>query len=307
MFQSPTTIMLAVLLLAAIVFVVVFIRKKCVEKEERRLLEQAYERDVAQAIHGPYTWDPALCEHSWVKIDDGECLSDYGWNGYQSVPTALGSYSTYSCIKCGAHAYTCTHMSVDKPKLTCGEQTCAGCDLMPTCPAELNVEQPEDGEITRTFANRVVDAKGFEYNQYRLRDSHGNERIGYCPIVPTTYLFTCPDCGNTVTGVDAARVRPGGIGPNPTAYRCEGCGRQEAYDFGVPRVEDCESPLTFDEPRGMEMACSEGGRHSWEVVDEWETVDFPPGVDACTENLCFLEQEVHHRLRCVKCGKERDE
>ena len=305
--QFPTTIILIALIVVAIVLVIVFLRKKRAEKEEIRRIEYARNRAVSRALDGPHTWDPALCEHSWIEVGNGECLSDYGWNGYQSVPTELGSYKTYACRKCGARGITCTHKGFDEPLLTCGDQTCTSCDLMPKCPAEVYVKQPEAGEVTRTHLNRVADAQGLEYNMYRLSDSHGNARIAYCPIVPTTYLFACPECGSAVVGVDAVRVRPGGTGPIPTTYRCEGCGRQETYDFGVPRVEDCESGLTFEEPRDAQPACPKGGCHDWEVVDEWETEEFPPGVDPCTENLCLLEQVVHHRLRCTKCGQERDE
>lgn len=160
-------------------------------------------------------------------------------------------------------------------------------------------------EPVSTRVGKVADAQGFEYMQYRVTDRPGHARMGYARVVPTTYPFTCPDCGGMVVGVGAARVRPGTTGPDPTAFRCEKCGREESTDFGVPRVVDREGEISFDAPRGVQAVCPRGGKHEWELLSEWEAEELPPGVDGCLENLCLVEQVWHQQLRCTKCGEEK--
>jgi hypothetical protein len=91
----------------------------------------------------------------------------------------------------------------------------------------------------------VTDNHGVEYAKYLLSDGHGHEKAGYRRIIPTTYRYRCPDCGGAVVGVDAVRVKPGDSGEEPTAYRCEVCGRQEQSDFAVARVSREEGDLTL--------------------------------------------------------------
>lgn len=93
------------------------------------------------------------------------------------------------------------------------------------------------GDVTREVIDHMADVHGFEYARYRLTDPYGNTRVGYRRVIPTTYLFTCPDCGGLVVGEDTPRVRPGDVGPDPTAFVCEGCGRRETHEFGLPRIE----------------------------------------------------------------------
>ena len=153
--------------------------------------------------------------------------------------------------------------------------------------------------------DHVADAHGFEYAHYQLRDRFGNEREAWCRIVPTTIAFACPDCGGMVEGVGARRVWPGTAGPEPTAFRCAQCGRQEERDFGVPRVLEREGDPSFTAPEGVQPVCPSGGKHAWELVDEWSEMEFPEGVDGCFENLSLLEEVWHQRLRCTKCGEVR--
>lgn len=176
----------------------------------------------------------------------------------------------------------------------------------PASPSDTAVPEVSSG-AGRTRVGRMADKNGFEYACYRVRDDAGHERMGYCRIVPTTYAFTCPDCGGMVVGVDARRVWPGTTGPEPTSFRCEECGRQEAFDFGVPRVGEREGDLSFSEPQGLQPACPRGGKHAWEVVSTWSEEKLPDGVDPCLENLCLLEEVWYDMRRCTKCGEEHTE
>lgn len=160
---------------------------------------------------------------------------------------------------------------------------------------------------TPELVGRVVDVHGFEYLEYRVADEDGCWHRAWRRIIPTTYPFSCPDCGGMVVGVDTPRVRPGGKGPEPVAYRCENCGRQQATDFGVPRIEDRLADLTYEEPRGCQAACPKGGRHEWQLEEEWSEESMPEGVDPCLENLPLLEVVTYRRWRCAKCGETRTE
>ena len=121
----------------------------------------------------------------------------------------------------------------------------------------------------RELIDHVADAHGFEYAHYRLRDRSGASREAWCRIIPTTIPFSCPDCGGMVEGVDARRIWPGTAGPEPTAFRCARCGRQERRDFGVPLVTEREADPVFEEPRGAHTVCSRGDRHALELLEEW--------------------------------------
>lgn len=158
---------------------------------------------------------------------------------------------------------------------------------------------------TREFVDRVADDKGVVYAQYRVTDASGNMRMGYCRIIPTTFRYTCPDCGGAVVGADARRVQPAGTGPEPTAYRCEGCGRQEAADFGVPHVEEREGEMTFETPSGAQPACPQGGQHDWHLEDTHADIVWPEGVDQITENLVFTDEVEYQTWRCSKCDETK--
>lgn len=168
-------------------------------------------------------------------------------------------------------------------------------------------EQGEKREPKEEAVGRVVDVHGFEYVQYRITNSDGMEQTGYRRVIPTTFLFTCPDCGGTVVGVDAKRVRPGGKGPEPSAFRCESCGREEPTDFGVPHVEERTGELSFVEPNKVQPACPQGGAHDWVFEGSLTRLEYPPGVDACTENLIFADEVEYATWHCTKCGEEKEE
>lgn len=247
------------------------------EKEEREAEEERK--------HKP--WDPALCIHEWETHDSGECENTYSSYG---GGTERQTWKVLRCTHCGTRLFSCSDTS---------------CLCHDECRGMYEDASPESGDIERELIERVADKNGFEYSHYLLRDRFGNEREAYCRVVPTTIPFSCPDCGGMVVGVDAKRVWPGSAGVEPTAYACEACGRQEDYDFGVPRVEYREGDPLFVEPKGKQPVCPQGGKHEWEALDSWTEQEWPEGVDPCTENLMFLEEVRHERLRCTKCGDEK--
>ena len=233
------------------------------------------------------TWDPALCPHLWKTIESQTCSEDYGSS---EGPLGAQAWKVSRCKLCGIKRFSCTNQS---------------CPNYDECKRRYEEGSPEPGEIRRIATGRFADAQGFEYLRYDLSDRFGNQRTGYCRVIPTTYPFTCPDCGGMVVGVDTPRVRPGGTGPEPTAFRCETCGRTEPKEFGVPRMEDREGAITYDEPRGMQPACPHGGKHNWEVIAEWESEELPEDVDGCLEDPSLVQVTRHQTLRCTKCGEEK--
>ena len=246
---------------------------------------EARERRRAERERGRYHWDPALCPHAWEPAESGACEEVPGAERAGSRPT----WEVEVCSRCGARRFSCT---LD------------GCPRRGTCRAEHEAGAPEPGELERHHIDRVADAHGFEYEHCRLRDRFGNEREAWCRIIPTTVAFSCPDCGGMVVGVDVPRVWPGTAAPEPTGFRCEQCGRQETHEFGVPRVMEREANPQFTAPPEVQPACPRGGRHEWELLEEWSEMDFPEGVDGCLENLHLVEEVWHQRLRCTKCGEQ---
>ena len=247
--------------------------------DRRRARKAEYERK-----HHP--WDPAICPHEWELQNSGDCQREpVGW-----AANARPRWKTEVCTHCGTERFTCDY---------------SDCVHHAECAASYEAGFPEPCELERKLIDRIADAHGFEYLHYQLRDRFGNEREAWCRIVPTTIAFSCPDCGGMVVGVDVPRAWAGTSAPEPTAFRCEQCGRREDHEFGVPRVMGREGNPVFTEPRGAQPACPRGGKHNWELLEEWSTIDFPEGVDSCLENLSFLEEVWHQRLRCTKCGEER--
>ena len=230
-------------------------------------------------------WDPAICRHHWSFSEGGACDKDTpGWTGKERP-----AWKVEVCSHCGSKRFIC------------GFSTCSRYE---ECRAAYEAGAPEPGKIERELIDRVADAHGFEYAHYMLRDRFGNRREAWCRQVPTTIPFSCPDCGGMVEGVDAKRVWPGTTGDDPHAFRCAQCGRQESYDFGVPRTTMREGEPSFTAPRDVQPVCPRGGRHEWELVSEWSEMEFPEGVDGCLENMCLLEETWHKRYRCTKCGEE---
>lgn len=232
--------------------------------------------------------DPALCTHEWKTVDKGSCKDHIHSDHISSVVPQ--SWELLRCTHCATKHFICVNDNCPKR----GE-----------CRTNHEGEQAVPGPIERELLGRLADKNGFEYKSYMLRDRFGNTRRAWSRIIPTTIPFSCPDCGGMVEGVDAKRVWRGSTGVDPTAFRCQDCGRTEKHDFGEPRVIERESDLCFAEPKGLQTACPKGGKHEWELVEEWSYICFPEGVDACTENMHLLEEVQQRRMRCQKCGEER--
>ena len=246
----------------------------------RRKAEKAGNTESDQAL-----WDPVLCEHGWKKIDEGECPNTHS---RFRVNSPCEMWMVERCELCKTKRFSCSD---------------ASCPDFDECRRLYEADSPHPGKIEEEFVGRVADERGIEYSKYRLSDCYGNERMGYRRIVPTTFRSICPDCGGSVVGVDAERVLPGGSGPLPTAFCCKECGRQQKDDFGVMLVEDREGDLSFEKPLGEQPACPEGGCHDWSVVEASAGIEWPEGVEPCTENLIFANEVEYTLLRCEKCGK----
>ena len=275
---SIATVLLGILLGSAGIASVVGIAGNIVDN--RRARKEEYER-----THAP--WDPALCIHNWETFDAGTCENTYSSYGGS---VELQNWKVEGCTHCRKKIFSCS------------DSMCPSYD---DCRTAHEVGTIEPGKIERTLLDRVADNHGLEYTHYQLRDRFGNRREAWCRTIPTTIPFSCPDCGGMVVGTDAHRVWPGTAGPEPSAYRCEQCGREEDHEFGVPRVVDREGDPSFAEPEGVQPVCPHGGKHEWEVIDEWSETDFPEGIDACLENMSFIEEVWYKRLRCTKCGEEK--
>lgn len=248
--------------------------------EARRKRKAEWERK-----HHP--WDPLICSHEWEACDAGTCEKGV------ADPEGDGKRPTWEvkrCTHCGTLRFTCSY---------------GKCPHRKECRAAHEAGSPESVDVKRELIDRIADAHGFEYAHYQMHDRFGNSREAWCRIVPTTIAFSCPDCGGMVVGADTRRVWPGTAGREPTAFRCEQCGRQEDHEFGVPRVTVREGNPQFYEPTGAQPACPRGGKHEWELVQEWTETEFPEGVDSCLENMCLMEEAHYQVHRCVRCGEEK--
>lgn len=71
--------------------------------------------------------------------------------------------------------------------------------------------------------------------------------------------------------------------------------------------QEAQEELSFVEPSKIQSACPQGGEHDWIFEESLTRLEYPPGEDACTENLIFADEVEYTTWHCAKCGEQREE